>query len=538
MPDERTQVLVVGAGLAGCSSAMFLAQRGIDVLVVERHPGTSPHPRATGQFPRTMELLRVAGVADDVMAASYGLGNGLTIKIAKTVQGPVFQTIIRGNDDEDYDTSAISPAPFGIASQDAVEPILLAKAEEYGAKIHFATELISAEQDEEGVTARLLNRTTEHLTTIRADYVIAADGHRSPMREKLGITRHGKGTLNNAIGVLFDADLSAYVDPDSAALYYLRNPAFTGVFVNTAVPDRHLFGFDYHPERGESVTDFTDQRVTELIRVGLDDETVRPDITVVQAWEIAAGVADRFGDGRIFLAGDAAKVTPPTGGMGGNTAIGDGYDIAWKLADVISGAAGPGLLASYDAERRPYAEQIVIASLHNAKTRLAPSLDLSDVPDPLDAFALGFGFRCRSNAVIIDDDDPAPTEDPTKPSGRPGFRAPHVPVIVNGTELSTIDLYGNCWVLIAADDSWSAAAEDAANVFGVGLLSYRIGTDLIDPSGRLADRYGIGDAGASLIRPDGVVAWRTTVADTEPTATLVTALARLLDRADVVDVNS
>ncbi|HEX9338707.1 MAG TPA: FAD-dependent oxidoreductase, partial [Pseudonocardiaceae bacterium] len=188
---------------------------------------------------------------------------------------------------------------------------------------------------------------------------------------------------------------------------------------------------------------------------------------------------------------------------------------------------------SYDAERRPFAEQVVIASLHNAKTRLMPTLDLRDTPDPLDVLALGFGFRCRSNAVIATDDDQDLAEDPTKPSGRPGFRAPHVPVVRAGAEVSTVDLFGTHWVLIAADDAWRTAAEHAAGVLGIGLTSYRIGDDLVDPTGSLAERYGIGDAGASLIRPDGIVAWRSTVADTEPTATLVTALARLLDRSDV-----
>jgi 2-polyprenyl-6-methoxyphenol hydroxylase-like FAD-dependent oxidoreductase len=529
MSDERTTVLVVGAGLAGSSTALFLAHRGIDVLLVERHPGTSIHPRATGQFPRTMELLRVAGVTDEIMAASYGLGTGLTIKVAESVRGTVFHTISRGN--QDLDTAAITPAPFGMASQDQVEPILLAKAEQHGANIRFDTEVVSFDQDPDGVTARLLDRQNGRLTTVRADYLVAADGHRSPIREKLGIARYGKGALSHAVGVIFDVDLTQHIDPDSVALYYLQNPAFTGVFINTAVPNRHLISFDYHPERGESVLDFTTHRVTELIRIALDDPTLTPDIKVVQEWEIAANIADVFSLGRIFLAGDAAKVTPPTGGMGGNTAICDGYDIAWKLADVLNGTAGPGLLDSYHAERQPYAEQVVIASLHNAKERIRPDLDLTDVPAPLDAFRLGFGFRCRSAAVLIEDDDPAPAEDPTNPSGRPGYRAPHVPVVVNGVETSTINLFGNDWVLIANGTAWQAAAERAATVFGMPLTSYRLDAELTDPTNQLPTAYGIGDAGASLIRPDGIVAWRTETAGNE--TTLISALSRLLDRADI-----
>ncbi|HEX4702419.1 MAG TPA: FAD-dependent oxidoreductase [Pseudonocardiaceae bacterium] len=529
MSDERTTVLVVGAGLAGCSAALFLAHRGVDVLLVERHPGTSIHPRATGQFPRTMELLRVAGVADEIMAVSYGLGRGLTIKVAESVRGTVFHTIVQGN--QDLDTSAISPAPFGMASQDQVEPILLAKAEHKGARVRFGTEVVSFEQDPDGVTARLLDRRNGRLTTVRADYVVAADGHRSPFRETLGIPRYGKGALSHAVGVIFDVDLTRHIEPDSVALYYLQNPAFTGVFINTAVPNRHLFSFDYHPERGESVLDFTTERVTELIRIGLDDPTLEPAIKVVQEWEIAANIAERFAVGRIFLAGDAAKVTPPTGGMGGNTAICDGYDIAWKLADVLAHVAGPGLLDSYDAERRPFAEQVVITSLHNAKERIKPDLDLTGVPEPLDAYRLGFGFRCRSGAVLIEDDDPSLAE--AAPSARPGFRAPHVAVAVNGFETSTVHLFGDGWVLIAGTDgtAWQRAAERAATVFGMRLTSYRLGAEVTDPTGQLATTYGIGDAGASLIRPDGVVAWRSGSAGDDNT--LIGVLSRLLDRADI-----
>jgi 2-polyprenyl-6-methoxyphenol hydroxylase-like FAD-dependent oxidoreductase len=530
MFNERTGVLVVGAGLAGSSAAMFLARRGVDVLLAERHPSTSIHPRATGQNPRTMELLRVGGVDEEIMEISHGRAGGLVIKIVESVHGKVLNTIHRGNTDDG--TAALSAAPFGMASQDRVEPILLAQAEKAGADVRFSTEVVSVTQDADGVTARLLDRWTERLTTVRADYVIAADGHRSPLREALGIARHGRGTLAHSVGVIFDADLSEHVDQEAFVLYYLHNPAFTGVYVSTGVPDRHMISFDYHPERGDSVQDFDTERTTELIRIALDDPALDVDIQSVAPWELAARVAERFRDGRVFLAGDAAKVTPPTGGMGGNTAVGDSYDLAWKLADVLTGAAGPALLDSYQAERMPYAEHVVNTSLHLAKERTMRWLDLTGAPEPLDASELTFGFRCRSGAVIAEDDDPAPAEDPTHPSGRPGFRAPHLPVTAGGDEVSTHDLFGNGWVLLTGTDgrAWREAADSVADVLGLRLTAYRLGSELVDLTEALPDTYGIGDAGASLIRPDGVVAWRSGHDSPDAHGTLLAALCRLLDR--------
>ncbi|HYS41402.1 MAG TPA: FAD-dependent oxidoreductase, partial [Pseudonocardiaceae bacterium] len=162
--------------------------------------------------------------------------------------------------------------------------------------------------------------------------------------------------------------------------------------------------------------------------------------------------------------------------------------------------------------------------LHNAKERMMPTLDLSDIPEPLDYLALAFGFRCRSGAVIVDDDDPAPAEDPTMPTGRPGFRAPHVSVVVGDTGMSTVDLFGSGWVLIAADEGWQRATVDTP------VRCYRLGADLSDPTGRLADTYGIGTFGASLVRPDGVVAWRTDTLPADPTDTLTSVLDRVLAR--------
>jgi len=510
MGDKNVQVLVVGAGLGGLSATLFLAQRGIDVLGISKHAGTAVHPKATGQTPRTMELMRRAGVEDAVLAGSAG---PMVIKVAESLKGQVFTTILP--EDEAPDFASLSPAPFGMASQDHVEPVLLARARELGAEVAFQTELVSFTQDEDGVTARLLDLPTGRLSTVRADYLVAADGHRGKVRGELGIDRHGRGTLASHIGIIFDADLTGHTIPGRSTLYYLRNQAFTGAFVSLTTARRHVLTIESQPERGESVTDYDDARCAELIRLATDAPDLEPKVLDVTRWEMAAWMADRFADGRVFLVGDAAKVTPPTGGLGGNTAVQDGYDIAWKLAAVLTGEAGPKLLDSYEAERRPYAQAVVDCSYSNYVERFAPQLQGPDVPEPIDYLELGFGFRCRSEAVVLEDDDDS-MENPFSPSGRAGYRAPHVVVEHDGEEVSTVDLFGRGWVLLTLDPAW--------NDCGVEVPA------LTDPSGQLAAKYGIGDRGASLVRPDGVIAWRATDLVLDPAATVRRVLDSVLGR--------
>jgi aklavinone 12-hydroxylase len=487
-----TDVLVAGAGLGGLSTAMFLARRGIRVLVVEKHPGTSVHPRAAGQSPRTMELLRIGGVADEVRAAGHGT-DGIQIKIAESVRGRVLHTIVEDFGDLDASTAPISTIGWGWASQDQVEPIMLAQAEKYGAEVRFETELVSFRQDSDGVTARLLDRKTGRSEEVRARYLVGADGNRSPVREQLGIPRTGWGMLANHVGVVFEADLSEVVTEKS--LYYLQNPAFTGAYAATNVDGRHIFSIEYHPESGESFSDYTPERVTELIRIGLDAPDLKPEIVWLSPYEWAARIADRWRDGRVFLLGDAAKVTPPTGGMGGNAAVCDGYDLAWKLASVLYGEAGDGLLDTYEAERKPFAELVVNESYHNYVQRMAPHLDGDDVPELLGHMEILLGFRHRSTAVIAPDDDGSVVENPFEASGRPGFRAPLARL---ADDRSTVDLFGESWVLFTGPDGaeWHAAAQQAP----IRVDSHDIGA--------ATELYGIGSGGASLVRPDGVVAWR------------------------------
>ncbi|WAL66810.1 FAD-dependent monooxygenase [Amycolatopsis cynarae] len=526
---EEVDVLVVGAGLSGLTASLFLAREGVRVVTVERRQGTGLHPRAAGQTPRTMELYRWAGIERDVLGVSKRASQGLRITVATHLGGPVFHQVLE--DLSEIDNSAAAATPWGMAGQDVVEPILLGRARELGAQLRYSTELVSFEQDEDGVTALLRPRDGEPYR-VRARYLVGADGGRSRIRTALGIETEGIGVIGHSIGVVFEADLGDRMQPDVTDLYYLQHPQFTGALVNTDVPGRFVFGTDYHPDRGETPEDYTHDRLAELIRLATGLPGLEPEIRWVGAWEMAARIARRFREGRVFLAGDAAKVTPPTGGMGGNTAVGDGHALAWRLAAVLRGEAGPGLLDSYEAERKPIAQMVVDTSLHNAKERLLPELDTSEVGDPVDMNELALGFRYRSGAVLDTEDDPdaRPTEDPNRPSGRPGFRAPHVPVTLDGVPLSTVDIIGQGWVLLADGPGWSTAAREVSERLGLTVVCAERGTDFGDPENLFAARYGLGRGGASLIRPDGIVAWRARTAVEDPAGTLSAALAELVNR--------
>ncbi|MGW5852019.1 aklavinone 12-hydroxylase RdmE [Streptomyces sp. NPDC055254] len=531
--DREVDVLVVGAGLGGLATTMFLARLGVRVLMAEKHPTTSIHPRAIGQNPRTMELLRTAGIAEQVQHATdhRGAKGHFTTRVAETVRGEVLGTFEEGFDHLVATTAPCSPMPWALAWQDQLEPLMLARAVEDGAQVRFGTELVSYEQDAHGVTALLRDRESGARTTARARYLVAADGDSSPVREGLGIARHGHGSLSHVVGMIFEADLSEVLTSDASGLYYLRNPQFSGIFIGSDRPERHTFLVEYHPERGESADDFTPARCVELIRIGLDAPDLDPKVLDIQRWEMAARIAERWRAGRVFLVGDSAKVIPPTGGLGGNTAVGDGYDLAWKMSSVLTGQAGPGLLDSYEPERRLVAQLVMDESMHLYASRLAPHLK-DRTAEPVGYAEAILGFRYRSDAVVIDDDDTARVEDPARPSGRPGFRMPHVWLRREGERISTVDLFGSGWLLMTGAEGapWTAWARSASQALGVPLAVHGPGIDVSDPDGELAERFGIGRGGASLIRPDGIVAWRTATRPDDPAATLRAVLARVLSR--------
>jgi FAD binding domain/Aromatic-ring hydroxylase, C-terminal len=241
-------------------------------------------------------------------------------------------------------------------------------------------------------------------------------------------------------------------------------------------------------------------------------------------WQAMADVADRFQEGRIFLAGDAAHVMPPYGGYGGNTGIHDGDNLAWKLAAVLDGRAGPELLATYDAERRPLARFIAEQAYTRYVGRAAPYLAPGGVEPIVGDLEIDLGTRMVSQAVSIDDAADAVVHvDPREARGAPGTRMPHLWLERGGQRISTLDLVGAGFILLAGPeaDAWSEAADRAE------LTVHRIGAPdgLLDPDGAFPEAYGITPAGAVLVRPDSYIAWRS------PSADGASALSEALDRA-------
>ena len=528
---DKTSVLVVGGALTGLSSAVFLGDQGVPCVVVERHPDLLIHPRLRGINPRTVELFRQVGLEPAIQAASYFSSEQYAwVPVrAETLADEEYA----GIDEKEGDASdSASPSAFGPIDQDKLEILLRDRARELGADVRFATELMSFEQDETGVTAVLRDRRSGTERSLRADYLIAADGWNSAVRRRLGIGTDGPGVLYHTITAMVEADLTPALRGRRVDIAYLQRPQpYTILMAHDGVGQRWVFATGYDPER-ESIEDHTDERVAGMVSAasGLPDVEVmlRPQIPgtdlKVLGFSIGAQVARQYRAGRVFLAGDAARINPPTGGLGGSTGIQDAHNLGWKLAAVLRGQAGPALLDTYDEERRPTGLLTMQQAFARFGSRMGPGAGVPLV----DYGAVAMGYRYRSSAVLGASDDVSPLL-PEELTGQPGTRAPHVTVTLGGREISTIDLYGRRFVLLAGTGgaAWISAAQRAA--LHAPLDAYRFGVELAGAEGAAA--HGLGADGALLVRPDGFVAWRTEAAAEDPDGELERALAQVLSRA-------
>jgi 2-polyprenyl-6-methoxyphenol hydroxylase-like FAD-dependent oxidoreductase len=531
---EDVPVLIVGGSLVGLSTALFLAHLGVESLSVERHSGTAIHPRA-GHFQlRTLELLRSVGLEEPVRRISeerYFPNGG--ISAMESVRGgetAVYVGDLNAGMDE------FSPSRRLFVAQDALEPILRERATELGARVRYGAEVLGVQEIDGGVTAEIHDRATGETSSVRARYLVAADGWRSPVRNQLGIAMRGFGHLSRSATIYFRADCARLLEGTNLGVIYVFNPKLRGFFrfersgqagflaVNT-------LGDPREPGALDVTQDLTPERARELVRdaIGVDDIPV--EIDDLAHWDATADVAERYAVGRIFLTGDAVHALPPNGGFGGNTGVQDAHNLAWKLALVVQGRAGPELLHTYDAERRPIGQAMIEQAYTRYMSRVTPELTDEDLPAFIDDLWIEIGYRYRSSAIVPDghDADEPLIGDPRALAGRPGTRAPHVPLQGDGRPPSTIDLLGRSFVVLAGADggAWAEAAAGAGDRVDVPVAAHVLDAGA-DPDGRFPEAYGISSAGCVLVRPDGFVAYRSHDAAPDPGGAVEAALRAVL----------
>ena len=457
----QAEVLVAGGGLVGLTMALLLREHGVDVTLAEKRSATSPQPKARRFHMRSMEIFREMGLAGVVREAARGLAGHDHMAAGRTLaeaeQLPLFQQGAGSSaaGAQGGQPVEVSPELPCLIAQDTLEPVLRQAAERAGAQVRFGTELLSFSQDEDGVSAVLTGG-----ESVRARYLVAADGARSPVREALGITRSGPGfTGGPMVSVYFRADLGPVVRGREFNLCQIEHPDTPGGLAS--VDGRHRWVF---MSRGAAA----DRDWPGVIRTALGVPAPDLDVLSVLPWRSELRVADRYRDGRVFLAGDAAHVMPPFAASGANTGLADGHTLAWKLAAVLRGQAGDALLDSYHAERHPAGWFAADQSARRTGDLRRPGAG-EGLAHPYVLAAGGFQYPAGALAG-----DPAADPEPVgefQPAGRVGTRVPHR-WLAPGR--STIDVAGPGW----------------------GVLRGRDGLDFL-PVGQCL-----------LLRPDHIVAWR------------------------------
>ncbi|KOV53314.1 aromatic ring hydroxylase [Streptomyces sp. AS58] len=584
-------VLVIGGGPAGLAGSILLSRLGIDHMLVERHPSTSPYPKAHLINPRTLEILRQAGVADDVYEIGGPPGEyRVRFQTSLGGDGPLdgrelFAIDGFGGGSLRASTERATPCPHTNLPQLRLEPVLRRHAEQHGhATVLFGHEFVRYDEDADGVTALVRDCRTGQNFTVRAQYLIGADGGKT-LAHQLGVTLEGPRSIARLVSNHISADLSDHVQGD-ALITLLMHPENPFKFVGL-VPMGPSYGkgtdwareseewgvsFALRPEDGTTLTEDT---VAPIIRQALRLPDLDLTVHRTSTWGVERVVADRFRYGRVFLVGDAAHRHVPTSGLGLNSAVQDVHNLAWKIAAVVRGQAGPDLLDTYEAERRPAdvrnADWALFTFMNNANIDVGLGLSasasqeqniaalaayLSDTQagatlrargaeiiatqrTEYQALDIELGFSYES-AAIVPDGTPRPPSDPLglhyRPTTRPGHRLPHA-WLQHGTErMSTHDLtgVGDSFALITGrgGDAWRKAAAAMTEELGVAITTACVGAadGYLDPTGEWGQVSDIADDGAVLVRPDNHVAWRIHGSVQDPAHELRKALSGILAR--------
>ena len=552
-PDKlpaETQILVSGGGPSGLFLALDLASRGIPSLVVEpRDSVDHARPRAKTTNARTMTHLRRLGLADTLRAASpLPVDYSQDVSFCTGLTGPGAHELRRFRNAFQLVPGRYGPQPE--CGQQVPQPVLEEVLRAAVAESPLVTMLTgwsvgTVEAVGSGPLAAghavVLSNASGTTHRIAADFVIGADGASSAVRRTLGVRLEGGSAALSNISILFTSEaLAAAVGLDPAVQYWVVGAETSGM-----VGPMDLESTWWAIIQGVDPQETVDAAEAAAMVRSLVGAEVDIKVLATDPWTARMLLAPQYRRGGVFLVGDAAHLNPPWGGHGFNTCVGDAANLAWKLAAVLAGWAGSGLLDSYEAERRPVAARTISDAATNGKAlayhfadpellndgaagaaaREAAHEALAVKQSEFDSLGLVLGYAYGDSPVVVPDGSPVPVEDPMVyvPSASPGALLPHA--WLDGAT-SVYDLFGNGFTLLV--DAAALAGRPAGEVFApVARAGNRNGIPVaiaaVGPFDDGTEPSELWGAHAVLVRPDQHVAWRGSSAEAAAAALAVAA---------------
>jgi 2-polyprenyl-6-methoxyphenol hydroxylase-like FAD-dependent oxidoreductase len=510
-------VIIAGAGPVGLTLSIDLGRRGVKCLIMERNPTTAPWPKMDRSNARTMEFYRRLGIVDRVRALGYPADNPMDVFLVRRLSEPPVAVLKypsvaeRRKQIADCRDGSFPLEPYQLVSQNKIEPLLKEVAEgTSNTTVRYGCELVDFEQDDTGVTV-VVRRLDGGEERLRSAYLVGCDGGASTVRKKLGVQLNGRAAIRDLRQVIFwSEDLYEKMAAGKGRHYHFLDAAGSGM---VAQGDRKEFTF------GTTLPADTDFEavIRDLIGFPCDFH-----IRHIVGWRPHLLIADRYRVDRVFMAGDAIHLVIPTGGLGMNSGVGDAFDLSWKLAGVLNGWGGQGLLDGYEQERRPVGLRNMEASGWASdgvpiwRALITPNV-YEDTPEGeaararvRDAYTVEharmhgmvgaeFGYTYAGSPLVAYEPGNIPVWAISKytPHTRPGVRIPHM-WLKDGRALQ--DLLGaNYTLLDLRGDCETGPLEAAFKKIGAPLDVLRMD----EP--HLREIY---KAGVFLLRPDLHVAWR------------------------------